>query len=100
MAQGLQAWDGSGRLVTDLGDFNMRWVQDYTVACTGTGLTWDFGYGPMTNTGWLVLPPWDANSNVSNYVCVANNGSFTVRYLWTTHSSVGDTFTVGIYTYS
>lgn len=99
MAQGLQCWDGSGRLIVDLGDYNLRFVQNFAVTCSGTALTWNFNFPGMDNTGWLIVPPFDATGVVSNYVCIANTNSFTVRYLWTTHGG-SDTFTVGIYTYS
>lgn len=96
MAQGLQCWDASGNLIVDLGDYNIRFVENKSVTCSGSAISWTFPYSGMTENEWLVVTPYDNTGVISSYVCIPYNGGFYIRYLWTTHSS-SDTFTVGIY---
>lgn len=79
---GLQAWDASGRMVTDLGDFNMRYM-GATSLNVGPGATaWNVGWGGMRTNGWIVV--LNTSMYWNDYYCIPYNDYFTVQYLPTT----------------
>ena len=78
MAQGLQCWDASGRLVVDLGDYNMRFMGAASLAiAAGTTNVWTVNFTGVRPTGWLIIP---VTNNFSEFYCVPQTNSFSVRY--------------------
>ncbi|EFL9656579.1 hypothetical protein IGU62_001769 [Escherichia coli] len=78
MAQGLQCWDASGRLVVDLGDYNMRFMGTASLAiAAGTTNVWTVNFTGVRPTGWLIIP---VSNSFSEFYCVPQTNSFSVRY--------------------
>lgn len=78
MAQGLQCWDASGRLVVDLGDYNIRFMGTASLSITaGTTNVWTVNFTGVRPTGWLIIP---VTNNFSEFYCVPQTNSFSVRY--------------------
>lgn len=78
MAQGLQCWDGSGRLIVDLGDYNLRYVGSQTHTLGG-GPQWNIGFGGMTAAGWLVYP--QVGRVFQNYAVKCYDGGYRIAYM-------------------
>ncbi|MEG5874664.1 hypothetical protein [Enterobacter ludwigii] len=78
MAQGLQCWDASGRLVVDLGDYNMRFMGTASLAiAAGTTNVWTVNFTGVRPSGWLIIP---VTNDFSQFYCVPQTNSFSVRY--------------------
>lgn len=78
MAQGLQCWDSSGRLVVDLGDYNMRFMGTASLSiAAGTTNVWTVNFNGCRTVGWLIVP---LTTPFSEFYCVPQNNSFSVRY--------------------
>ncbi|WP_447743320.1 hypothetical protein [Enterobacter asburiae] len=95
MAQGLQCWDAAGRLVVDLGDYNIRYVGTYYVNTSNGVWNYTIGVPGMRTTGWIVhyAPATDSFNEWSAY---CNNGSFTAVYLPGSYPSIG-TYAFNVY---
>lgn len=96
MAQGLQCWDGSGRIVVDLGDYNMRYMGSTTLSIAAGQTSWTIGWAGMRTTGWL--PVLASTQFYNEFYCIPQNGSFAVQYL-PTGGSYAQTLTFEIYKY-
>lgn len=98
MAQGLQCWDSSGRLVVDLGDYNMRFMGTASLAISaGTTNTWNVAFSGMKPVGWLAIAR--TNTFWTEFYCVCGTNSFSVRYT-PTGGVFAQTLTFDIYSFS
>ncbi|MED9015967.1 hypothetical protein RCM34_02430 [Escherichia coli] len=80
MAQGLQCWNGSGVLVVDLTDYNIRYMGTYNINVSSSTATYTVTVPNMKTTGWFVhYAP--ASDNFNDWSAYCNNGSFTAIYL-------------------
>lgn len=76
---GLQCWDASGRLITDIGDYNMRYMGSRTLSVGPGANSWNVSFPGMSQSGWIVTL-----SNTlfwTDYYCIPYNGQFNVQYL-------------------
>ncbi|EFW7444375.1 hypothetical protein ABL325_003284 [Escherichia coli] len=97
MAQGLQCWDASGRLVVDLGDYNMRYMGTASLSiAAGNTTTWSVAFNGMRPTGWLAIA---RNSQYwTNFYCIPGTNSFSVRHIPTGYV-MAQTLTFDIYAF-
>lgn len=77
MAQGLQCWNGSGTLIVDLQDYNLRYVGSQTQSLGGTW-QWNIAYAGMTASGWIVHP--QVGYTFQNYVVRCYDGGYIISY--------------------
>ncbi|BBE77236.1 MULTISPECIES: hypothetical protein [Phytobacter] len=98
MPQGLQCWDGAGRIAVDLSDYAIRYIGSASVTFAAGEMTKDVSFPGITQAGSFIsiLTSYDLVSN--EYYCRAYDGGFTVFYLPTT-GSPGFTFTVEVYNF-
>jgi len=81
---GLRCWDASGRLVVDLGDYNIRYVGSVASSiAAGSTISWAVAFSGMRSTGWLVVPQdYDTSGYGQNIVyCIPGSNAFTVNFL-------------------
>ena len=55
MAQGLQAWNGSGQMVADIGDYSMRYAGTVNFNATAGTTSWWVPFGGMRPNGWIAV---------------------------------------------
>ncbi|KLE44082.1 hypothetical protein YA12_19385 [Klebsiella aerogenes] len=79
MAQGLQCWDASGRLVVDIGDYNMRYMGTYSISSQGGVDNFNINVPGMHHNGWVAFPVNKYNMN--EWYCDCQEGFFTAKYL-------------------
>ena len=80
MAQGLQCWNGSGVLVVDLTDYNIRYMGTYNINVSSSTATYTVSVPNMKTKGWFVhYAP--ASDNFNDWSAFCNNESFTAIYL-------------------
>jgi len=96
MAQGLQCWDAAGRLVVDLGDYNMRYMGSVNLSIAAGQTAWSVAFSGMKSTGWLAV--LRTNQYWNNFYCITGNNAFTVQYLPTT-GTYAQTLTFDVYKY-
>ena len=90
MPQGLQCWDGAGRIAVDLSDYAIRYIGSTTVTFAAGETAKDVSFSGIS----IVTTGVTANE----YYCRAFNGGFTAFYLPTT-GSPAFTFTVEVYNF-
>ncbi|MCU2854028.1 hypothetical protein [Enterobacter cloacae complex sp. I2] len=80
MPQGLQCWDGDGRIAVDLSDYAIRYIGSTSVTFSAGETSKNVSFAGVTQDGTFI-------SNISTgalaneYYCRAYNGGFTVLYL-------------------
>lgn len=80
MAQGLQCWDASGRLIVDIGDYNMRYMGSVNLnVSAGSTTSWSVAWSGMRPTGWLAV--MRVNQFWNEFYCIPGTNAFTVQYL-------------------
>lgn len=98
MPGGIQAWNASGVLVSDLTDYNMRFVGTTTLTIqSGTTTSWNVVYNGIRPTGWLAIPRMADSAQI--FYCVCGTNSFSVNFL-PTEGVTGRTITIDIYTFT
>ena len=77
MAQGLQCWNGSGVLVVDLTDYNIRYMGPYNINVVSSTATYTVSVPKMKTTGWFVhYAPASDNFNEWSAFCNNLPGNF------------------------
>lgn len=96
MAQGIQCWDQYGRLVTDLGDYNMRYMGSVSLSIGANQTAWSVGFAGMRPNGWLAVMRTSQYWN--EFYCIPGTNAFTVQYL-PTSGTYPTTITFDVYKY-
>lgn len=97
MPQGLQCWDGAGRISVDLSDYASRYIGSTTVTFAAGETAKDVSFSGITQDGsFISIVTTDVTAN--EYYCRAFNGGFTAFYLPIT-GSPAFTFTVEVYNF-
>lgn len=97
MPQGLQCWDGAGRISVDLSDHAIRYIGSTTVTFAAGETAKDVSFSGITQDGsFISIVTTDVTAN--EYYCRAFNGGFTAFYLPIT-GSPAFTFTVEVYNF-
>lgn len=77
--QGVQCWDQYGRLVVDVGDYNMRYVSTVYLNVGPGANAWSVPVWGMRPNGWLAI--LRTNLYWNDYYCIPGDNAFTVQYL-------------------
>jgi len=96
MSQGLQCWDEYGRLIVDVGDYNMRYIGTVNLNVGPGANAWSVSVQGMRQNGWLAILRTSLYWN--DYYCIPGNNAFTVQYL-PVSSPYTATLTFDIYKY-
>lgn len=97
MPQGLQCWDGAGRISVNLSDYAIRYIGSTTVTFAAGETAKDVSFSGITQDGsFISIVTTDVTAN--EYYCRAFNGGFTAFYLPIT-GSPAFTFTVEVYNF-
>lgn len=97
MPQGLQCWDGNGRVAVDLSDYAIRYMGSLSVTLASgetqknvafAGATQDGSFATIVSTG----------PTVNEYFCCAYNGGITLYYL-PSKGSAAITLNVEVYNF-
>lgn len=96
MVQGLQAWNGSGQMVADIGDYSMRYAATVNFNATAGTTTWWVPFGGMRANGWIAV---QVGLYYRTYSCIPSTDGFTLRYLPTGHGTA-ETITIEVYTFA
>ncbi|STD27293.1 Phage-related protein, tail component [Enterobacter asburiae] len=82
MPQGLQCWDGAGRIAVDLSDYAIRYIGSTSVTFAAGETAKDVSFSGVTQDGSFISIVSASSAGVINeYYCRAFNGGFTVFYL-------------------
>ncbi|MCK6963337.1 MULTISPECIES: hypothetical protein [Enterobacteriaceae] len=82
MPQGLQCWDGAGRIAVDLSDYAIRYIGSTSVTFAAGETAKDVSFSGITQDGSFISIVSASSAGVINeYYCRAFNGGFTVFYL-------------------
>lgn len=82
MPQGLQCWDGAGRIAVDLSDYAIRYIGSTSVTFSAGETAKDVSFSGVTQDGSFISIVSASSAGVINeYYCRALNGGFTVFYL-------------------
>ena len=80
MAQGLQCWDGSGRLIVDLTDYNLRFMGTASITFAPGETFKNIGYSGCTVSGSIVIITASSLNTPNEYFCRAYDGGFSAFY--------------------
>ncbi|WP_395312930.1 hypothetical protein V1603_15655 [Enterobacter sp. ECC-219] len=97
MPQGLQCWDGAGRIAVDLSDYAIRYIGSTSVTFAAGETIKDVSYPGITQDGTFISIV-TAGVTANEYYCRAYNGGFTAFYLPIT-GSPAFTFNVEVYNF-
>lgn len=97
MTQGLQAWDGSGRMLVDIGDYSMRYVGTFQFTVTTGVRQWWVPYAAFRDTGWIAVYLYERSSRY--FSIIPGNGGFTLRNL-ISNQAYSYALTFEVYTYA
>lgn len=97
MPQGLQCWDGAGRIAVDLSDYAIRYIGSASVTFAAGETAKDVPYPGITQDGTFISIV-TAGVTANEYYCRAYNGGFTAFYLPIT-GSPAFTFNVEVYNF-
>ncbi|NIG74189.1 hypothetical protein F3J34_11330 [Klebsiella sp. Ap-873] len=79
MAQGIQCWDAAGRLIVDLGDYNMKFMGTASITVNAGTNGWTIPFAGMQPTGWLCA--LRTQDYTTDFYAIPGTNQFTVRYL-------------------
>lgn len=82
---GLQAWDASGNLIVDLGDFSTRFVRRQQIVFPKTTSIVSFPVGGINGYNSFAAIKWSNIYIGSSYACVTREGAVDVIYLPTSN---------------
>lgn len=82
---GLQAWDGTGNLIVDLGDFSTRFVHRQQIVFPRTTSIVSFAVGGINGYNSFAAIKWSNIYIGSSYACVTRDGAVDVIYLPTSN---------------
>ncbi|MEN0584442.1 MULTISPECIES: hypothetical protein [unclassified Kosakonia] len=97
MAQGLQCWDGSGRLVVDLSDYNLRFIGTASVTFSPGDTIKNISYADCTEAGTIVAVTGSSMNTPNEYFCRAYNGGVNAFFFPVNGLSVSHSINVEIY---
>ncbi|UGO53114.1 hypothetical protein HAZELMIKA_24 [Klebsiella phage vB_KaeD_HazelMika] len=102
MPAGLQAWDASGNLVVDLGDFSTRFVVRQNISFPRTTRAVSFNVAGLTgaNSFAVVMVASAGAVYKASYAAVTKNGGVDVLYLPTSNPFVDQTLTIEVYVFN
>ena len=95
MPQGLQCWDGEGRVVVDLSDYSLRYMGSTSVSFSTGETSKNVAFSGATQEGSFISII-STGLTVNEYFCRAYNGGFTAYYL-PTGGSPAITLNVEVY---
>ncbi|QPJ98886.1 hypothetical protein [Enterobacter roggenkampii] len=99
MAQGLQCWDSSGRLVVDLTDYSIRYMGSMSISFSAGETQKNFSFPGLTQDGSFVTIVSASLSGYTNeYYCRSYNGGFTA-YRLPTSGGPAITFNIEAYNF-
>lgn len=80
---GFQAWDASGNLVADLGNFSTRFVGRYAVRFPRQSTIVSQSVPGLTGTNSFatIMSGSVANAGISQYAAITKNGGFDIIHL-------------------
>lgn len=102
MPAGLQAWDASGNLVVDLGDFNTRFVTRQNVSFPTNTRAVSFNVAGLTGTNSfaVIMGGSVPSGGFGYYTAVTKNGGVDVLYLPTSNPPYAQTLYVEVYMFN
>jgi len=98
MAFGLQCWDGSGRLVVDLSDYNCRFIGTYTAKMASGAKSFTQSVPGINASNSFAIITHNSFGGFVDCYCVTGTNSFTLYQMNGYYSS--ETFTVEVYRYA
>lgn len=99
MAQGLQCWDGSGRLVVDLSDYNLRFIGTASITFSPGQTTKNMSYGACSADGTIVVITGSSMNTPNEYFCRAYNGGFNAFFFPVNGLTISHSINVEIYNF-
>lgn len=78
MAQGLQCWDAHGRLVVDLGDYNIRYMGSASLNVAAGTNNWVVNFNGVRPDGWIIIVT--TSDAMTEFYCIPQTNSFNVKY--------------------
>lgn len=102
MPAGLQAWDASGNLVADLGDFSTRFVGRYNVSFPRSTRVVQLSVAGLTgaNSFATIMGGSIANGQHEAYAPVTRNGGVDILYMPTNNPLFDQTLYVEVYMFN
>lgn len=102
MPAGLQAWDASGNLVVDLGDYSTRFVSRHNIAFPQNVRQVSFSVAGLTGTNSFaaIMGSNVANGGINEYHAVTKNGGVDVLYLPTNNPFFAQTLYIEVYMFN
>lgn len=102
MPAGLQAWDASGNLVADLGDFSTRFVGRYNVSFPRNATIVSQAVPGLTgaNSFATIMKGDVANGGIAQYAAVTKNGGFDIIHLPSSFPPYAQTLSVEVYMFN
>ena len=96
---GLQAWDGSGNLIVDIGDFSTRFVTRQNVYFPQNVQMVSFTvWGINGYNSFAAIKGWDvAGAGIASYACVTRENAVDIIYLPATNPLHASTMYVEVY---
>ena len=80
MPQGVQCWDGDGRIAVDLSDYAIRYIGSTSVSFSAGDRSKFVSFAGVTQDG-TCISYGSSGARANEYYCRAYNGGFTVLYL-------------------
>lgn len=101
MPAGLQAWDASGNLVVDLGDFNTRFVTRQNVSFPRTTRQVSVNVSGLTAANsFAVIMGTASGYNKSDYAAVTRNGGVDILYVPGSNPYMDQTLYLEVYMFN
>lgn len=99
---GLQAWDGNGNLIVDLGDFSTRFVWRQDVYFPRTTFVQSFAVSGINGyNSFAAIKAWNIGSPLGgNYMAVTRAGAVDVFYLPTSNPLFDCVLSVEVYMFN
>lgn len=73
---GMRCWDATGKLVVDIGDYNVRYMGALSLKFPAGVTVIDVPYPDMSNRGWVVCPTAVQGDFPYKFMCLPYNGGF------------------------
>ncbi|MCK0554305.1 hypothetical protein KFO32_14755 [Pantoea ananatis] len=89
MPAGMQCWDGNGKLIVDIGDYNTRYLGRVTLSIPANTMATSLSFAGLTTAGSFasVISVSNPNLQSNNFATRAYDGGFRVWRLSTNKSS-------------
>lgn len=102
MPAGLQAWDASGNLVADLGDYSTRFVGRYSINFPQNVMIVSQAVPGLTgaNSFATIMAGSVVNGGIAQYAAVTKSGGFDIIHLPSSFPPYAQTLTVEVYMFN